>query len=392
MGGTRFTAPASLALTLLLCAVGAPAHFAQGAPVTAVMGFQGLDVSKPATATAYTTALSAALVAALGQPLITTASVAVSISLNPYNTPAPRSPPSFAYAQFSVTTNATYATVLSTRLGVAQFSLSLWSQILAKLAAAGLAAPLAMSYIQLGTALPGSPAAAFVYNAVSDVGQSSSSEITFQSTETTANAGTNAANYIFRPAAVTAPPYVNIATAKVTALKMAAGAVALSIPVASYGYNKFIDGSNICSDGTSSCKGLRCVDYQIGRDNASGTGDGFSRIDTSTASGKAALDIVRRVNTDNPSPVLTALSNMKGLNVWLLKQFAVMGNFSLVIDIVRLPSKDFYAVDRNKQLIKAFVDHNYDCVVTNTLVRFALRCFWRLWRPPAHVSPACASR
>lgn len=64
---------------------------------------------------------------------------------------------------------------------------------------------------------------------------------------------------------------------------------------------------------------LRCVDYAIGRDNATGAGDGFSFLRTTTASGAAALAAIRTLEVN--STVTPLLSDMDGLNVYILKKW-----------------------------------------------------------------------
>ena len=60
---------------------------------------------------------------------------------------------------------------------------------------------------------------------------------------------------------------------------------------------------------------LRCVDYQIARDNASSTGDGFSFLRTDTATGAATFADARKMA---PGQTVTPLlSDMDGMNVWV---------------------------------------------------------------------------
>ena len=117
------------------------------------------------------------------------------------------------------------------------------------------------------------------------------------------------------------------------------------------------------------CRVLRCVDYSIGRDNSSRNGDGFSRIDLSTALGQQAFQAVRaQTVTVSRRPTLPPNSVFKGVNQWLLQTITAMANISLTVEVVRLDSATYYAVDRNKELMNAFVTHNYDCVLTATFL------------------------
>ena len=107
---------------------------------------------------------------------------------------------------------------------------------------------------------------------------------------------------------------------------------------------------------------LRCVDYSIGRDNSSRNGDGFSRIDTGTALGHAAFMAVRGQTLPSTGrSVLPPNSVLKGVNQWLLQTVTAMANISLTVEVVRLDSAAYYGVDRNKEIMEAFLTHGYDC-------------------------------
>ena len=116
------------------------------------------------------------------------------------------------------------------------------------------------------------------------------------------------------------------------------------------------------------------MDYAIGRDNSSRAGDGFSRIDTGSAEGQAALLAVREASaTTQGRPTLPPNSVLTGVNQWLLQSVAAMANITVTTEIIHLNSSIFYGTDRNQQIMSAFVTHGYDCVVTGARARCA-RC------------------